>query len=382
MLFICKKAVTLRFCGVFFILSLISFLIAKLGGEDASMIAIVNVPIELCICVILILGVMRWRKMNADNLIDIIIISGIIQSIICCAMIALPGFRDAINELRLPYMDEKYIGWSSIRLLGYADGLFHTTPIVQAVISILLLKKSEKKPYLFIFVITTMLSALLNSRTSFVVWAMCFPFYFIYTTKRAKKRSVIYIGITALLFSSLMISLLNENVGDAVDYFVSGMNEIDSASKGKGEGFFEDIGSWIVFPKGIDFFVGIGCDTYGKINNPEYHGIHTDYGFVNNIWTYGIIGTIIMVSLYYKTIKYTLKLNLEYKKIIFCTLLISFIIGHFKGIITSYNDFTVLLLLISSSTVLDTTVPLKWTNLLFEIIEIQSIRRFFEMKRT
>ena len=37
-------------------------------------------------------------------------------------------------------MDEKYIGWSRIRLLGYADGLFHTTPIVQAVISILLLK--------------------------------------------------------------------------------------------------------------------------------------------------------------------------------------------------------------------------------------------------
>ena len=69
------------------------------------------------------------------------------------------------------------------------------------------------------------------------------------------------------------------------------------------------------------------------------------YGFINNVWAYGFIGTIVMIRLYYVSMRESLKLKIYNGKFIYIVLLVSFIVGHFKGIITSYNDFTVLLLL-------------------------------------
>lgn len=351
--YILKKSVVIKFCSIFFLISLYSILIACLDGEKISIETLLMVSIELGFCVIFILSIMKWRKMIPADMLNIIIYAGVIQSLICCAMVVLPEFRNLINDFRSHFWDDRLMGWAEIRMLGYADGLFHTTPIVQAIISIFLIKKAENKPILFFFVITTLVSALLNSRTSFVLWLLCLPFYF-WGGSSAKKRIIIFvITIITILFSSVIVSLLNEGAGEAMTYFISGLQSIDSATKGEKEGFFTSLDEFFVFPSGVDFIFGIGTDTYNKILNPEYKGIHSDYGFVNNIWSYGIIGTIFMLNLYYRTIKNCLTINLNFSKLIYYVLLIAFIVGHFKGIITYFNDFTALLLLISSSSILN-----------------------------
>ena len=361
-IYVLKKSIVVKFCSIFFLISLYSTLIAFLGGEKISIETLVNIPIELGFCVIFILSIMKWRKMIPADMLNIIICAGVIQSLICCAMVVLPEFRNLINDFRSHFWDDRLMGWSEIRMLGFADGLFHTTPIVQAIISIFLIKKAETKPILFLFVITTLLSALLNSRTSFVLWLLCLPFYFLGSSSAKKRIKIIVIAIITLLFSSVIISLLNEGAGEAMTYFISGMQEIDSATKGKKDGFFSSVDKFFVFPSGVDFIFGIGSDTYSKILNPEYKGIHSDYGFVNNVWSYGIVGTIFMLNLYFRTIKNCLIVNLNFSKLIFYVLLIAFVVGHFKGIITYYNDFTALLLLISSSSILNNNYQNEKTN--------------------
>ena len=351
-----KTAITIKFCLFYFLIILCSTIVAALGGERLTLTNLIVVPIELCICVLQSIALLKWRKMSSMKLIDIIIIGGIIQSLICCAMVCIPELKNAINDFRAQYWDDRMIGWATVRLLGFADGLFHTTPIVQAIISILLIKKAETRPFLYLFVITTLFSALLNSRTSFVIWLLCLFCYFITssTSIYGKRKTIVFLSFSAVLISSVILVWLNENEIGAIEYFYNGMEEIQSASQGKNVGFFGYLNQYLVFPSGVFLLFGIGCDTYGKINNPEFAYIHTDYGFVNDVWIYGIIGAIFMIYIYWKLIINCLRLKNNYNKLIFWCLLISFLIGHFKGIITYYNDYTALLLLISSSTILDT----------------------------
>lgn len=350
-----KKTIIVKFCVSYFLIVLYSTLIAYFGGESVTATNLIVVPIELGICVLFILAIMQWRNMKSKDLIDIILCVGIIQSLICCAMVFSPDLRAEINEFRAQFWDDRLIGWSKTRLLGFADGLFHTTPIIQAIISILLIKKAEKNSYMYIFVITTLVSALLNSRTSFVVWVLCLFYYFFSgsNSNKGKIRTLIFLGCSTILISSLIIAILNEYAIGAMDYFYSGMDEIGAASQGKKIGFFEYLNRYLTFPHGLDFLFGIGCDTYGKINNPDYYYIHTDYGFVNDVWIYGFIGAGLIIILYLDVISNCLKLKNDYSKLITGCLFISFVIGHFKGIITYYNDYTAFLLLVSTSTGLD-----------------------------
>ena len=352
---ILKHSIIVKFCTVYFLLTLYSICIAILGGERITPSNLIMVPIELGCCTLLVLSILRRENMKSDKLIDLIIVSGIIQSLICCAMVAWPDFRNAINEFRSQYWDDRLIGWSRIRLLGFADGLFHTTPIIQAIISILLIKKAEQHPILYVFVITTLISAVLNSRTSFIIWIFCFIIY-IYSDSnypKKKKKNLIIIFLGALLIPFMIFSALENYVPGAMEYFYNGMDEIGDAAHGKNNGFFSYLDRYSITPNGLDFLFGIGCDTYGTINNAEYRSIHTDYGFYNDIWIYGIIGCSIMILLYLKTILNCIKLKNSNSKLIVGCLLIAFVVGHFKGIITYFNDYTALLLLISSSSVLD-----------------------------
>lgn len=351
---ILKKSITLKFCLFYFFIVFYSTLIAYFGGERLTLTNLIVVPVELCLCILFVLSLTKWIRLNSLDVINIIIIAGIIQSLICCLMVFIPDVRNIINEFRAQFWDDRLIGWSKVRLLGFADGLFHTTPIIQAIISVLLIKKSEKNPILYIFVITTLLSALLNSRTSFIIWALCLMVYLFSTSSnRNKKRNVIIFGVLAIFIPTVIFAMLDENAKEAIDYFYAGMKEINDASQGKKTGFFELISQYLIFPNNLDFLFGIGCDTYGTINNAEYRKIHTDYGFVNDIWMYGFVGAFLMVVLYLKLIFNCSKLQNDYAKLIKWCFLISFVIGHFKGIITYYNDFTSILLLVSSSTVLD-----------------------------
>ena len=359
---IAKNAITVKFCIVYFCLIFCSTVIAALGEERLTITNFVVVPIELGTCVLALLSVMRWQKMGSRDLIQIIIIAGIIQSLICCAMVFSSEFRIVINEFRSQYWDDRMNGWATIRLLGFADGLFHTTPIIQAIISILIIKKAEQNPLYLVFAVTTLISAILNSRTSFIVWIICFIVYlFLNSESKKRKRNNIILLVGCLSLLPIMIfALLGEYASGAVEYFYSGMDEISSASQGKNEGFFSLLSKYLVFPSGIFFLLGVGTDTYGKLNNPDFRGIHTDYGFVNDIWIYGIVGATVMVILYFKTILNCLRLKNVYAKLITYCLIIAFVLGHFKGIITYYNDFTAFLLLVSSSTVLDN--PFKGTD--------------------
>ena len=334
-----------KFCVTFFLLTLYSCIIAYIGGEYVKFENLIVVPIELGCCVLLIASILRNRDMNQIDLFNIILIVGALQSLICVAMIAIPSFRDTINVFRSQFWNDKYIGWANTRMLGLADNLLHTTPIVQAMISLFFLLKSEKNMVLYIFVITTLISALLNSRTSFILWIILFLYYTFNAIRRGKIETIFIIGGVYILFSTMILFCLDENASSSIEYFYDGMNEIGSAVNGKQEGFFKSVDNYIVFPNGVDLFLGIGIDTYSKINNPYYISIRSDYGFINNIWTYGFIGTIIMIRLYYVSMRESLKLKSCNGEFIYIVLLLSFIVGHFKGIITSYNDFTVLLLL-------------------------------------
>lgn len=351
-----RKAITIRFCFFYLLILGWSTVIAFLGKERLPLNNLVVVPFELCICILFILGVMKRRRMSAMSLLNYVMIAGIIQSLICCAMVLLPDFRNMINEFRAQYWDDRMIGWAAIRLLGFADGLLHTTPIIQAIISILLIKKSEKTTsFVFIFVLTTLFSAILNSRTSFVVWVAGVVYYLLSdaSTSIGKKKLIAFFGCCMIFVPYVMLVLLEGNAGEAIEYFYSGMEEINSAAQGQKVGFFSYLDKYFRFPDGLDFIFGIGCDTYGSVNRPEYRTLHTDYGFVNDVWSYGAVGAFFMIIIYLQAIFRCRYLGNNYSKLVTWCLLVAFFIGHFKGILTIYNDYTAFLLLISSSTVLD-----------------------------
>lgn len=142
-IYVCKNSIIIKFCLSYFLLILYTTIIGYLGGERLTLTNFIIIPIELSLCILTTLSIMRKNNMHSKSLINIILICGIIQSLICCIMVISPEIRNSINEFRAQYWDDRLIGWATVRLLGFADGLFHTTPIIQAIISVLLIKKQK-----------------------------------------------------------------------------------------------------------------------------------------------------------------------------------------------------------------------------------------------
>ncbi len=314
--------------------------------------------VEVPICISFIMACMLKESYSVDKLIKMLIWVSFLQSIIAVLMIVSPSFKEIVNNHYYQFWDVRYVGWSMYRMFGFSDNLLHTTPIVQAISIIFIIYMNmniKNNKYLYLFIPTIVISIIVNARTPFFILTFCLLLYVILETNIFEKiKWVIGSGILLACMYIFVSSILIEYIPHDKLYFIDGVKQVISfmLMEKTEEGFFYDMSSAFIFPNSIGGFLFGDGIIIMQGHNGTFGVENSDIGYINNIWLAGFFYMIAVCVIYVKMIKSIAKININSQWLMW-SILVFFIVGHFKGNLISFNDFTVYMLLLSSAEILN-----------------------------
>lgn len=302
---------------------------------------------ELPVCATYIASFFYRKKMTIYSLIDVLISVGVLQGLIAILMLFIPSFKQLINQHYFQFWDSRYIGWSQSRMYGFSDNLLHTTPIIQSVIALICIVFRPKDKRNMIFIPILLVSAFVNTRTSAVVFVVGLG-----SVLLIEKKNLIFSVFKVLFYSVLffaaffmIIPFFSEG---AYSYFRDGLKEIVFFVTGyvsENSFFYVLFQRFFVFPKNL-LGVLFGYGVQIQVLTAHSYGVHSDIGYINDIWTGGIVFCIIILIAYYGMIKSISKMYIKEASSLAVILCVAFSLGHIKGLVTCLNDISALIILL------------------------------------
>lgn len=302
--------------------------------------------IEVITCSIYIILYIKEIGKDFFSFIDILLIIGNIQ-----ALIAIIAFLNKDVQLFFGdliangvYEGEKYRELMGYRIYGYSSSLLYATPLVQTIlsnISIFLGIHKNNKRY-FLLAPLMMFSAIINARTSIVLFSGCFILVIIIYICKKKLKKLFKIAIYSILIILVVSGYMKvSNIDLSTETFIwiqEAISSITAFFQGKKEGYFTIIGtSFTELPKGTSLLFGTGRHVFG---------VSSDIGYVNDIWLGGICFILFIYGAFYQLIKtLTYKTPIEVKCIGYI-LIAGLIIANIKGIVIGNNDLIRLTMMI------------------------------------
>ena len=220
----------------FFILSMYLLIVILLNGESISnvtpvlMLGIETVPVCLAI------ADMKTRKVSDVDIFDIIISAAMIQSLIAFATFFVPSLHELlINQYTNYGYGDIIIELSGYRMYGLSYGLTYGMPVANACIATIALYRgvNHDNKY-FIKALLIFAAAVINARTSIVIFAIGLVGVVLSSIKDYKKAAkiVFYIVIALLLFSQVLV-YLDSYAPETAEWIRHGIEDITTFITGK-----------------------------------------------------------------------------------------------------------------------------------------------------
>lgn len=292
----------------------------------------------LLICMFIV-QTCKKKDISFDNFIYIILLVMIIQ--LACVVLALtvPSVRQYFNMLIInnSYSDRlaelaraSLSGWAD-RSYGLSNNLFDSFGYITSMLIVLIfaygMEKSNNK--LIILSVIFVLMPLVNARTGIVLVLIGF---FIVGVFYNDIRAVLKISGIVILSVVALVLLLNQLPDLMVKWLTSGLEETLSLFNRSGKtGVYSEIfGSDLSFPPSV--LLGAG----GAPSAFSHGGV--DNGYINCLWYFGLIGTILLFAGYINMF-HVLRKNTQSKlyKVISVVLITIFFVYQLK--IYSIDNF-------------------------------------------
>ena len=270
------------------------------------------------------------RRMSFEYLCKLYVYAAIFQSVIALICLALPPVKEALNAYSYINSDSDLVKNGlefsfDRRNYGFASTLndiFGFAMSLIGIISISFAIGGKKIYYLFGFIFAIV--AGINGRSGFFIFIIGFVVCML--SSRNNKISAsslsrvvflfLFLGGVAILFSWIQDNANTEQLA----WLASAVDDTKSLSQGKTTGYFDTLfNDFLFFPDGISLIFGTGLTPYDVIKK------NSDVGYVQNIWSYGIIGSFLLYMFYYNLLKAAYK-RLEWPN---STMLKSFLIMIF-----------------------------------------------------
>lgn len=307
------------------------------------------------ICILYIIVFCKKNDFSFVELLEKIVQAGIIQSVIAITMYLIPAFRALIISIMLNntgnellqnewYLQRRCYAFSNtiVDSFGYGSGLICAVALYLALY--------HQKKYFF-YLPFLIIVPLLNSRTGLIIFAISIIIFYLDIILSLKLqlmlKAVLYTILFIALFSIIMSILQNQS--DLVYAWVkNGLDEMKdlifgtaTTTAGSVDRLFSN--RFWYFPDGLQLIFGTGHNVYLADGY-----IHSDVGYVNDIWLLGIVGIIILYSLLITPIFISYKKIGKFKSLI-VSLILAFLAANIKGYMLNYNaGMSITLLIILS----------------------------------
>lgn len=278
-------------------------------------------------------------QFNKKEIFKMIIYAGIIESTLCIISYFSPFIKEIFIKLMLMNTgDELYTNqwYITVRSFGFASTLvdyfgFGISIIASICFAYGILFDIKYIFYSFYIFIATVL----NSRSGILLYGffiMVVLIYWLYKEKNIKK-AMILISTLIFLFIVLMI-LISRNEATSMwikDGFESIFELIFNQTGSKDVGEVVSSNKFWFLPDGFRLFIGTGHSRFQAVGYP-----HTDNGYVNDIWLFGIVGCFIIYGkIYMNILSCWKKTKDKFLQMILLILFFAFAIFNFKAYVLS-----------------------------------------------
>lgn len=314
MIYILRNRYINEFLSTFYIFifySTITFLMNALINHSKSDIILRNLAsliitnFSLVLVSLFIIYHFIINDFDIDFVEQLYINAGTMQAVAATASFIFPSVKTYFNGLMIVNSGSEKISrtlqyTSSYRNFGLASTLYDIFGFSMSLLALLAFIKcvrGEKKQF-FAFVIITF-AAIINARTSIIIIGVGVIIIFI------KEREI---GLTAnqlakmitstaagVLVLTILYNALSRGPSEHTRWLFTGITEITTFLSGGGNiGYFNTLfEDFLFFPEGIkDLIVGTGMTPAQAIY------VNSDVGYIQNIWVYGIIGSMIIYYMY------------------------------------------------------------------------------------
>ncbi|MGG3557255.1 hypothetical protein ABES23_11490 [Peribacillus frigoritolerans] len=306
-------------------------------------------PISLMLC----LHFSR-KKYSFYDFLNILLITGSLQALTALISLISPSVKEFFLYKLINYgYSDRFIDLSNLRMYGFASNLTYSTPILQAVMASISVYLAINKGGKYIFFTPLLLfSAIINARTSFIIFAIGI-FAIIIASKKINIKSIIrlsIIGVALFITINVGLSFLKNNANETYDWVLTGFNEIVNLFEdgpNQTEGYFAYINSSerYILPDDFGILFGVG----ERILSTNNYGVRSDIGYINDIWLGGLLYTV-FIYIYFIFILNAIGRadgsNNRDTKFLYILLLGTFFVSNIKGYIFVMNNMTNLLFLI------------------------------------
>lgn len=299
-LIICKNVILIiRAFILFFIYITLMFIVnCIIVGADTSFSGYINILIQFLYLIIAIMALMCLYKASdfkLPSIIDTLIVIGTMQLVCVGIAFISPSVRTFFNNFTIKNSSVSlYVNalLYDARSYGFAENIYDGFGFITAIIIVTTFIKGmdKKNTKLIILSLIMLMMPLLNSRTGLILAAIgIISTLFFYMDKHHISRVIVYLVIVVLAVI-MMIYLINYLPEGTQEWIQKGFDETLSIIKdGQISGVYEEllVNDWKI-PDGV--IIGVGA-------SPEMLGYgNADNGYVQFLWRFGIIGTIIFFT--------------------------------------------------------------------------------------
>ncbi len=306
-----------------------------------------DIPFGLAVWVYL-----RKKGQGFEELLDHLLGAGLVM-----AATSVLAFIPAVKEFFVRIMEAYGIPYvrrlSLYRNYGLAANMTATASFVQAVLALTALYRAVKgRKIWYAFFPLLALSANLNTRASIIfilagMAAILVSQLWSRNIKEAGKFLIVAAVSVGVAFGGkYLVQVINpqtsawlaKGMSQMAD-FVSGA-EIEEGYEGGYFGMLGEMSGWAVLPRGIHLVFGEGR---GILWGHEEYGVHSDIGFVNDLWRGGILYSAAVIGLYILVLwKIMHSKTVSWQDGIFFSgfFLLVFLVNNVKGSFFIHSDVT------------------------------------------
>lgn len=293
------------------------------------------------LAVVYVLRKAEEMKLGFYGLIELLVIVGILQGLCAVSAYLIPQVRSIFLKFGGDIYQNEYV--LSRRGFGFSTTLLDTFGYGMGLIAgCALIAPMRRKITKLLGIVLCVFAILVNSRTGFVVLAVAVVCFILKGGK--KKRHFLYyilaISVIACLGFIVLpyVARIGTNSSNETIRWVSNSllelydvalfkQDLDSAS------FLSNL--TVVPTNAFEFLFGSGHSVYGI---SDVIGFHSDVGYINLLWTYGIVGSIVIfgifASLFYTAFKRSVYKSQKYLVVFIA---VSYAVVLLKAILLGYN---------------------------------------------
>ncbi len=303
----------------------------------------------ITVCATHIVLYIRKNNISFNELIKLIIISGLIQSFFTLLAFLFPAVKEVLVKIMYNNTGEQlYLNKYHIerRCFGFANNLLDSFGFGTGIIAVLPLFYSINNSKKWLISVPFLLMVpLVNSRTGLLIFAIGFVFWIIYIIKNRMFGKYRNIFILAALLAFTFLILVNMLSPKTMRWIINDFSSFFTDKKGTADILF-GADFWRL-PSIVKCIFGAGLIVAGHGGLKGILGFTSDVGYINEIWKTGIIGVILLLFTFYLLVRFSnKKLSKEYR-IFMAFLFFASLVANIKFIVFSYSPGMVIISIIA-----------------------------------